>query len=307
MRDRASALAMLIALTFVVREGRGGERDPAAAEALFQQGRALVGEGKYAEGCAKLAESQRLDPADGTSINLGQCWEKVERFASAWAAYHEGAALADARGERARADFARSRARALEPKLARLRIQVAPKARADGLVIKRDAVTVGEAAWGEPLPIDPGASLVEASAPGRRPYTVRIAVTPGTTTTIDIPPLAREQLGAAALPSPKASPLRTVGIGGAIAGAAAVVTGLALGAVAKSRNDTARADECIVPLGCTARGASMIDDARSFADASTVLVIAGASVAVLGVVLALVSSSPAPRSTGSTLAVGYWR
>ena len=42
----------------------------AAAAALFEDGRRLMGENKYAEACPKLEESQRLDPHMGTLFTL---------------------------------------------------------------------------------------------------------------------------------------------------------------------------------------------------------------------------------------------
>ena len=40
----------------------------ALAESLYQEGKRLMGEKKYAEACPKFAESQKLDPATGTFV-----------------------------------------------------------------------------------------------------------------------------------------------------------------------------------------------------------------------------------------------
>ena len=82
----ATALATVAAsLCLLAGRSAGAEpRDPAAAEWLFREGRALMKKGDFAPACAKLAESQRLDPAVGTLMNLAECEERIGRTASAW-------------------------------------------------------------------------------------------------------------------------------------------------------------------------------------------------------------------------------
>src|SRR5512145_1428615 len=59
-------------------------QDPAAARALFQEGRKAVAASDYATACPKFAESYRLEPAVGTLLNIGDCNKRQGRIATAW-------------------------------------------------------------------------------------------------------------------------------------------------------------------------------------------------------------------------------
>ena len=94
-----------------------GAANRAAAQALFDQGRNLMKDGKFDEACPKLEESQRLDPAIGTQFNLASCYEKAGKTASAWTLYLEVAAETRKLGQSQREEVARSRAKVLEAQL----------------------------------------------------------------------------------------------------------------------------------------------------------------------------------------------
>ncbi|HKQ68557.1 MAG TPA: tetratricopeptide repeat protein, partial [Polyangiaceae bacterium] len=100
--------------------------DPALAQALFEQARALMSTGQYPEACAKLAESHRLDPASGTLLNLAVCHEKQGRTATAWAEYNDVLAISRKDGSAERQHIASARIKDLGPKLCRLTV-VAPR------------------------------------------------------------------------------------------------------------------------------------------------------------------------------------
>jgi hypothetical protein len=188
------------------------EVDKSAAETLFDEGRRLSSEGKFAEACLKFADSNKLDPGVGTLLNLGQCYKSLGRSASAWSTFREAAALARASGQSDRETLARGEASALEPSLIRLSIEVPPELVTASLQIRRDGAAVPTSLWGLPTPIDPGGHVIEVSASGKRAQ--RLEVTPGapgSTTKVVIPPLVDEPssppsaasaTGGAAPPSP---------------------------------------------------------------------------------------------------------
>jgi tetratricopeptide (TPR) repeat protein len=177
MRNQARWLAKwLIGMAMSAIPGRVLARDPisqstspnvtAIAEALFEEGKRLYDSKQYSESCPKFAESQRLDPAPGTLLNLANCYEKLGLTSSAWATWLAAADAARAAAQREREQFARGRAAALESRLAKLRVRVATGAATTNLEVKRDGQILGEATWGVPIPIDPGEHVIEASAAG---------------------------------------------------------------------------------------------------------------------------------------------
>jgi hypothetical protein len=60
----------IVALTASLVSTRvwAGAQEQAAAEALFQDARQLMQDGKFAEACPKLVDSNKLDPAVGTLL-----------------------------------------------------------------------------------------------------------------------------------------------------------------------------------------------------------------------------------------------
>src|ERR1700722_18868342 len=85
----------LVALALVawVRSGRADEPQKGVAQALFERAKESANHGDWASACAQFAESQRLDPAPGTLLNLADCDEHVGKIAAALEHFQEARAL----------------------------------------------------------------------------------------------------------------------------------------------------------------------------------------------------------------------
>jgi hypothetical protein len=179
--------------------------DSATAQALFDRGKKLMAERKYAEACPALEESQRIEARSGTLLNLADCYEKSGRLASAWSTFLEAATSAKASGNTEREQGARARATALAPQLSNLVITAPSAAATPGLEITRDGVRVGSAQLGLPLPADAGPHTISAQAPGRKPWKTEAIVKGGASTASVVVPDLERVTAESALPTPAAT------------------------------------------------------------------------------------------------------
>jgi tetratricopeptide (TPR) repeat protein len=180
----AAALSTLLASPVA----RAQAQDQAAARALFEDGRRLLKNGKYEEACRTLEAASKLYESPGILLNLGDCYEKLGRSASAWTEFGEAAAVATRARRIDQVAEAKRRQAAIEPKLTRLTIRAPGDA--TGVAITRDRTDLASAAWGEAIPVDPGTHEIHAEAPGHEPWTTTIVVsTAGQTVTVEVPML----------------------------------------------------------------------------------------------------------------------
>jgi hypothetical protein len=195
----SGALVVLAALNAVPAAAQQAE-----ANLLFDEGRAAMAKRDHAQAITKLEQSQRLDAAVGTLLNLGECYAALGRSASAWVTYREAASLASSMKQRDRERFASRKAQELEPRLSHLELVVAPEARPPGLVITRGAISIPEGLWGSSIPVDPGVQHLEAKAPGRATWTLDVNVGESADKVrVEVPVL---ELAASPSPSPPPAP-----------------------------------------------------------------------------------------------------
>lgn len=307
------SLALLI-LSLVSVPSLAQSSNQVAAEALFREARKLLDNGQYEQACEKLAASQKLDPAVGTLLNLGRCYEKLGRTASAWGAYREAAAAAHASGQAERLKSARAAADAVEPNLARLTIVVPSTVSALQPTIERNGQPVPPELWGIAVPIDPGEQTIVARAPDKKPWTTRVSVEPKVAQTVTVaeleadatvatstaeaelattPPLAPEtDAGGSSWNTQKTIAVVLAGVGVA-GGAVGVIQAL------KFKSKKEDADE-LCPAACEeprySQSLELRDDAKS---ARTVAIIGGAvggASLITAAVLWFTADSGAPDS-----------
>jgi hypothetical protein len=308
-------LALVVVMVPAIARAQSAS-DQAAATALFKQGRDLMAAGRYADACPKLAESQRLDPGAGTLLNLATCYEKNGQIASAWTTYQDAASAAQRAGEAERVKAARAKVAALEPTLPTLTIVVPATADRPDLEIRRDGALVGRAAWGAPIPVDPGPHPLDASAPGKTPWHGQAQVGgAGAKVSIEIPPLADAAAtpppAPPAPPSPTPAPApapppdsatppssgstqRLLGLVSGGVGVVGIGVGSVFGAIAMGKNNSA-SGHCNGTV-CDAPTVSTLNDARTDATVSTVAFAAGGVLLAAGVVLYLTAPRGAPTA-----------
>jgi tetratricopeptide (TPR) repeat protein len=302
IRKCAQPLLLLAAAVHVSNGAFAQSGDPAAAEALFAAGRAAFDSGDYDSACAKFAESQRLDPAAGTLINLAACNERRGRLASAWENWRE--ALSMLRSDDERLPGVERRKADLEARLPRLDVRVAQGAPA-GVEVSRDGVALGPAALGLPLPIDPGPHRIEVTAPGRVPRVYEVEAVEGRVTELVVQagdPFLTPQPAATAPPT-EAPPkkdgndtLRFVGYAVAGVGLVSVGTGAVTGLLALDRKNTIEetCEKNGESYACPPDGVDAANSGETLATVSTITTIAGLALVATGVTLVLTSSSDGP-------------
>lgn len=275
----------------------GTPADVATAQALFDEARKLMGEGRFAEACPKLDESQRIDPGWGTLINLADCHEHIGKTASAWSEFLQVASGSRQAGQTDRSQAAKTRAAALEPRLSKLTIGVSELNLPRGFEIKRDQSIVGPAQWGTPVAVDPGEHIVEATAPGKRAWRRTVTVGgEGEKNEVFIPPLEDDALRPAESPGffadgPGLQRATAVALGGV--GVLALSAG-GYFAVRAMDYDARSDDDC--REFCGPAGTADRRKALDAGDTATVFAIVGGASLAAGAIVYFTARSPSKQA-----------
>ena len=320
----AASAAAVVVLCAPPAAAQSSSAVRAQADALFREGQQLLAAGELPAACAKLEESERLDPKIGRLLNVAYCHEKQGRIASAWHEYDQAAAMAIQAHQAEREKFARAHAATLARQLAFLRLELGTPP--DGTQVSIDDRPLAHDQWGIPFAVDPGQHTVTVQAPGYQARTVPAAVTGTGEVRVEVGPLEKEVAAAppaAAAPVPAAAAMPAAGAPGGEAGPAsaeapaahggsrtlayvvggvgiaALGVGVGFGAYALSQKNDA--DAHCPGRQCDSTGLSLVSSAKTAATVSTIGLAAGVVGIGAGFWL-LVRSSSSPSAARASVA-----
>ncbi len=182
-----------------------------AAEALYQQGLAAMKSSDLDTACARFRASDRLDPAVGTELDLGDC-EGEARPPRQRMGGPTRRARAVPRG-RPEGEGAREAHHETGGALAEARPHARPRrAYGERRSVRGDIVLGTDATYGVPLPLDPGVHHLTVVASGRPTREFDVKLAEGKTATVKVAPGSTEALpepppdAGLPAPSPPAEP-----------------------------------------------------------------------------------------------------
>ncbi|MGE0867167.1 MAG: hypothetical protein AB7P03_01300 [Kofleriaceae bacterium] len=295
MNRRPALLA--IATVMFVALGTAAAED---ADALFQSGKRLLAEKKYAEACKAFHEVDKIDPGIGAKLNVARCFEEWGRLATAYHWYASAEKMAiDTRDDRAAkiSELMKS----LDARVPRLVLRSSAPAAISDVAI--DDEPVAGAVLDTDLRVDAGPHTISYKLDGeRRTQAVTIS---GTRTEATLAwPAVTGVSGAATTTATAPAPGRTRRIIGlSVTGGGVVMMGIAgiitLGA--KSKYNDALDEHCMGSTTmCNEQGLALTHDARSTANIATVITVIGGAAVIGGVVLYLTAPK---RTSGAEHAI----
>ncbi len=281
----------------VVADDAVSADDKNAAKELFERGRTQMDAGDFEPACQSFELSARKVQAIGTWLNLGDCYEKLQRPLDARRSFLTAAKLAGPADKRG--GYATSRAAAVEPQLGRLLVVTQEDRGALQLSIEGRVLATDETV----IFVTPGPYHIEARAAQRQPWSTDITISAGQRPTVEVPKLlplaapevvAKTDSPASGAPQRRASWRRVsigLGIGSVVVGGSAIAVGL------WARHDYRDITAACGPDGCTPQQARDVQTAQRHADVATGLSVAAGALLASAVVVWLVAPKDGERAT----------
>ncbi len=281
-------------------------RAKAEAQKLYEDGAKDLEADDYARACPKFEAAWKILPEHiRTGLTLADCFDKWGKPASALEVLEKVTPLAKAGGDQAKvAEIAASMVE-LDKRVPRLTLRVEQDiATMPGFALTRGGIPVPSAAWGTPMPMDPGEYEIEATAVERATWKKTVRLVAGHSETLEVTPnweKPKVKTVVVLAPMPVwAQRVRMAGMVGIGLGAAGLGAWGVLGGVAISKNKASLA-HCSKANLCDGEGFEQRKDAISFGHGATAGLIAGGVLATTGIAFVIIAASarkPAKREAG---------
>ena len=155
-----------------------------SAQLYFFQGRDLMARQRYAEACAMFERAEAVHVTIGVLLNLGDCYEKVGRLASARSKFEDAEVASRAAGD-SRESYARERVASLDGRTPKLRVEASSLGRLAGAELRLDGKQLPQSQWATAIALDPGPHTLDATAPHKKAWSVTFNLE--TSTTMRVP------------------------------------------------------------------------------------------------------------------------
>jgi hypothetical protein len=282
---RTSFLGILLAQLLVASHAFAD--DAATAEALFREGRAAMSRNDYEEAARRFSESDRLQPAPGTRLNLASAESHTGRLAAAWE--HARAARDELSPSDERFSVAQKLFDDLDRRVPRLTLR-AQATLPKSCHILLDGTELREGSLGVALPQNLGTHEVLVTAPGHIEMRTQVTLHEGDRATLDA------RAGAAETPKPNVlrtdaapvrslSPLTPIGIATTVTGGLALAGGFVFGGLAIDRNAVVADPAHCDPRGCDDIGLAAARNGKTFTTVSTISIVSGLTLLATGITL----------------------
>lgn len=188
--------AFLVTSLVLVSAPALAEDNKAKAAVLSREAEDLMAQGKTAEACEKLEESQTLDPRGGTLLDLALCREKEGRIGTAYYLFEQAEKVAIEEKRNDRVTTARVKKNALFAKVPRVTVTVPKTSEVDGMEVRvglasslKTLVLMPKSEWGKSFPADVGNIKVMVTAPGKETWETTFDLKQGMKKAVTVPAL----------------------------------------------------------------------------------------------------------------------
>jgi len=264
------------------------------ADQLFDRGKKLLAEKRYAEACKAFQDSDALDPGIGAKVNVARCYQAWGKLATAWRWFSDAEAMA-AKAKDDRLPKIQAMLRDVDGNVPRLTLKLPAGAAPGGVTIKLDGDAFAIEQLGREQRVDPGPHTIEYTVEG----TVRTKVVPlerGSSSEVTLEGAGKIEPVAPVIVRDDGRPRRLLGLGvaggGVLAlGVAGVVTWRAHSDYEHALSAHCRDDHRM----CDAIGERAASNARKRANIATAITIGGVAAVAAGVYFYLTAPSAPHR------------